>query len=73
MGSRMGSALLQSAFELIHYRWFIFDWGAIFCAGRLYWGVKKVRPNQKRRDDSSFPRNPRVVLPINKTIKKRVK
>ena len=33
------------------YRWFIFDWGAIFCAGRLYWGVKKVRPNQKRRDD----------------------
>ena len=37
-----------------YYRWFIFDWGAIFCAGRLYWGVKKVRPNQKRRDDTLF-------------------
>ena len=34
-----------------NYRWFIFDWGAIFGAGRLYWGVKKVRPNKKRLDD----------------------
>ena len=21
------------------YRWFIFDWGALLCGGRLYWGV----------------------------------
>ena len=29
------------------YRWFIFDWGALLRAGRLYWGVKKCAPLKK--------------------------
>ena len=45
-----------------HYRWFIFDWGANFRAGRLYWGVIKVRPNQKRRDDRRSLQNIGVCI-----------